>query len=42
VAAAAGVAVAAAEVEAGGSHENISIIHTGICKVEDNDASRNN
>jgi hypothetical protein len=35
------VAVAAAEVEAGDSHENISIIHTGICKGEDNDASRN-
>jgi hypothetical protein len=32
--------VAEAEVEAGGSHENISIIHNGLCNGEDNDASR--
>ena len=34
-------AVAAAGVEAGGSHENIPIITTGKFKGEDNDASRN-
>jgi hypothetical protein len=39
--AAAGVAVAAAEVEAGGSHENISIITTRKFKGEESDASRN-
>jgi hypothetical protein len=37
-----GAAAEAAVVEAGGSHENIPIVHAGRFKGEDTDASRNN